>query len=550
MFSLFTRSVKSYLYHSSTTLLLFLTALGGLLVASFYIQPSHDSAWILHDAQLLIHSANPVHALSDPLVVNLLMHLIPAWLSELFGWQLLFAFKLYCVVLMLTLLVIYYFQIRSISGNTRTTLLFLLFILPLLFPPLIDFGQRDHWILCFILAYIFTAAGRQLQRNINPFIAGISGFLAAIAVLLKPHYVLVLIAIELYMLLSQRSFSRHSIRHLFRIENSVIALVGIIYTLAILILVPDAIKVTLPTLFNFYWTYSRPFAERLFIEHFIILFLLCLSLWLTLPAKVKKVQNLAFVCIFSTYGVFLLLGNTWQYRQFPFLGLAWTCLIAGIFYRISARSNPAINRSIPSGKVPAIINVLMLLFIGHWLLIDKGFASDFAADLKGNNPAWTIRTNGIAEEEQAFADIPQVKSIYVMDTNLHPHTVFMVEHHLLWVSRYHSLWLLPGWAKIHSGEKQLDANQMAAMESTIADFHKNLDADLQANPPDAFIIDVSPKKDIFGDTPFDYIAHFQQYVPFFNTIWPEYTHYKKFYIGRHKEREIAIYVKTVLLKKQ
>ena len=62
-----------------------------------------------------------------------------------------------------------------------------------------DFGEREHLLLLLALPYLLLAAARAVGREIPASHAVAIGLLAAAGLLIKPHFVLLWLAIEGYL---------------------------------------------------------------------------------------------------------------------------------------------------------------------------------------------------------------------------------------------------------------------------------------------------------------------------------------------------------------
>jgi hypothetical protein len=115
----------------------------------------------------------------------------------------------------------------------------------MLLVPLHDFGQREHFTLLATIPYVFAVATR--ARRETPRFPVLVGLLAALGICLKPHFLLVPLALELLV---------HRGGHV-RAETVTLALGGLAYAAAIPIFAPAYFMVALPIVMRFYGAFGQ-----------------------------------------------------------------------------------------------------------------------------------------------------------------------------------------------------------------------------------------------------------------------------------------------------
>ncbi len=104
----------------------------------------------------------------------------------------------------------------------------------------IDYGQREHFVLALLLPYVWLVAAERYGRRPPSLEAGGIGVLAAVAVALKPHFVLVWLALEGVRRLRAPPVER------WRLQPEMAGVLGFLaaYVLAILLFTPNYLALT------------------------------------------------------------------------------------------------------------------------------------------------------------------------------------------------------------------------------------------------------------------------------------------------------------------
>jgi hypothetical protein len=104
-----------------------------------------------------------------------------------------------------------------------------------------DFGQREHLLLAVAMPYLLLSAGRALGRPIGAVPATAAGLLVGVGFALKPHFLLLFVAVEVYLLIVRRR-SGSGPRHVPTPESLAIVLVLAGYGVAVLSLAPEYLR--------------------------------------------------------------------------------------------------------------------------------------------------------------------------------------------------------------------------------------------------------------------------------------------------------------------
>jgi len=111
--------------------------------------------------------------------------------------------------------------------------------------PLPDFGQREHFALIASAPYVFAIASR--RRDQQPRHPAVVGLFAAVGLCLKPHFLLVPLALEAFIWRAGR----------FRVETIALVAFGVAYAVAIPLFARDYLTVMLPMIRTFYGSFAQ-----------------------------------------------------------------------------------------------------------------------------------------------------------------------------------------------------------------------------------------------------------------------------------------------------
>lgn len=184
---------------------------------------------------------------------------VPAWLARQAGVSLELATIAFTALMTVASLVaVDRLMVADATDGPARRLFVPLAAVLVLFAPGYDFGQREHWMVLLTLPYVVTrsmgAAGATLP------LAGraVIGIAACLGFCIKPHYLLVPIALELWLLARTR---RPGL--LIAPETIAVAVTGLVYAGLTVAFVPSYLKVEAVSALLGYWSYKSPAAEVL-----------------------------------------------------------------------------------------------------------------------------------------------------------------------------------------------------------------------------------------------------------------------------------------------
>jgi hypothetical protein len=177
------------------------------LAAAFRSYAGPDTGFLLDEAARVLAGARLYVDLVDvnpPLIIFLNMAAV--LFARRFGLSEILAYRLGCTVVLFAMLLLAAWVLRRLFpeelGLRRAIMLILAFALFNLSGQ--DFGEREHLLLALIVPYLLVVAARAIGREIPTAEALLIGLLAAGAFALKPHFVLLWLAVEGYLRLTRR----------------------------------------------------------------------------------------------------------------------------------------------------------------------------------------------------------------------------------------------------------------------------------------------------------------------------------------------------------
>jgi hypothetical protein len=189
----------------------FLAAIGLLialgLAGEFRSYAVSDTGFLLDEAARVLSGVRLYAHLVDvnpPLIVGINMAAVLC--ARIFGISEILAYRLGCIAALFAGLALVVWLLRRLLPDEivlrRGIVLLLVFVLFNL--PGQDFGEREHLALLLALPYLLLAAARAMGREIPTSLAVVIGLLAAAGLSIKPHFVLLWLAIEGYLRLTRR----------------------------------------------------------------------------------------------------------------------------------------------------------------------------------------------------------------------------------------------------------------------------------------------------------------------------------------------------------
>jgi hypothetical protein len=198
---------------------------------------NHDVSWFLYAGERLLDGVDygvDVVELNPPLIVGVAV--VVSWLARLIGAPVMLTYNLLVLAGIGLLGLVLARILKTAFRNTPlpVALVFLLAPVQLLLSGY-EYGQRDHLVFLLITPHLLMAA--VASKGPSPFSRGsrvAAGLATGLAVCMKPHYVLVWIAIEMAVALRTRR-----IRFFWRTENATAVAFGALHLIVVVVFVPE-----------------------------------------------------------------------------------------------------------------------------------------------------------------------------------------------------------------------------------------------------------------------------------------------------------------------
>jgi hypothetical protein len=181
------------------------------------------------------------------------------------------------------------------------------------------FGQREHLTLIAIVPYLVLVARRAEGLATSRTIATLCGIMAAFGLALKPHFLLVPVALEILLLVRTRRLP-------FRPENIALAASLVAYALSVLLFARAYFVASLPMLM-IYQGDHRPIAYLLSqpVATMTCLLLLSLALYGRPRSSIAQAALIAGLAFLAAY---FLQGKGWRYHGVPAMGCFALAILA------------------------------------------------------------------------------------------------------------------------------------------------------------------------------------------------------------------------------
>lgn len=483
-------------------------ALAILLLASGWVAQSttlnHDSGWYLQATRMLLngnHLYQDIVEISPPLAF--VLHIPPVWLTDVIGVSPVNLFLAWVFVAIGVSLFMCHVIIRDlqIAAYERTGLLAVVLI-GLILGSWLGLGQREHFLMIFILPYLFLAAARASQVNVNWPRAVTIGALAAIGFALKPHFLLVPITLEVYLRLM-----RPSNVPVLRPETAVAAIGIAGYWALVAVLAPLYFSRIVPWALMTYDSYSASLSYVLLNGETIILpaaILVCA--WARRPGVLRAVIEVFLLSAMCFWLIYLWQMKGFPYHRFPIRTTLIVAFGAALLAAYGAVRSGQVG-SVSRRMLPTAAAGLLLMVALGWLVHQGPYKNRFAA----------------AALPLLHAQVKSgARTIYVFSSNVWQAFPAANYAGLRSVSRYPAHWLLPGITQKEAlPEHRMSATERRRVQSIKQFVVNSVVEDFRRGKPDLVLVDMRRRKPHFGGSSFDYLKHFSTDRRF-AAIWSEY----------------------------
>jgi hypothetical protein len=401
-------------------------------------------------------------------------------------------------------------NIAKLLGGSATRLLWFFSATAVLFIRPAEFGQREQLLAVLLVPYVLAVA-TDTVTSMTLLGRVLIGFTAGLAISFKPHHVLTLVCLELFLALNRRTLKRLVSAELL---SSIAAC--LFYVASVRIFTPPYLKTIVPLLNSTYWALGEfSLAQMAFQRGLLITLWAAASaaLWLLLRRRLALSQ-LSGALIASGIGAtlaYFIQHTGWYHQEFPavvFLEIGAVCVALDFLQS----SFPTPLHFLSPGPITWGASVFCAVLIFAYVDV-RGYRHDdtsaaLNSELEGYAPGTTVYAFTLS-----LSEFPVV-----------------LQNHLVWGSRFAHLWLLPA---IYSNEvpvrlpgrsfQQMPPERVAELAAIQRD---QLTEDLNRTQPSYIFVEQCTRRICEGFTsPIDMLAWFSR-SPAFTQTWSHYRFQK------------------------
>ncbi len=319
--------------------------------------------------------------------------------------------------------------------------------------PIFDFGQREQLTAIMTLPYaalVFKRVAREpVTRRLSIGIA----ICAAFGFALKHYFVLVPIALELWLL-----WHRRKIRDSFRIETLILAVMGFAYAALIIIFTPAFLTKILPLVSAAYDGYERSMMVQLS-RYEVFFWAFCTVGFFYgrrfIASRDQKAMDALFISGVAYACSYFLQQKGWQYHAVP-ATIFFALMMAYYVLRRYETAGAILRHPVP------VLAALSFLAVGVW----RGpYASQWAEDM----PYY-------------LTDLSPGDSVMILTADPRRVFPFVEEMHLIWPARHFSHWMTSAISKAEFAAR-FGHPISPALQKLSRDIQSELYDDLTCHPP-------------------------------------------------------------------
>lgn len=460
---------------------------------------NHDIAWLLHGAGRILDGARygeDFVEVSPPSILWLTM--MPAAAARAIGWPPILAFNLFVLGLALVSSTVCGRILRAAPGEGAAgfrvvTTAGLAAILVLV--PGFDFGQREHLLVMLASPYLFAAAAAADGRPVPRSLGMIVGLLAAAGFALKPHFLLLWLAVEAYVLRTGASGSWR------RTENVVIAVGQLIFAVAVLVFTPEYPGVVRMAL-QVYGAYDVALGVFVRSPAAVVLVLVAVLFAVVRPTgRNRRLRDVLLLASTVLFGIAVLQGKGFTYHLSA-------SLLASSLLAVVIVAGPLTEEGALAAWMRPAVRPFPLVVLGVLLAVS---GVRLAGEVHRTRGAGRNAPSAVRALAGAVAQEAGRGYVLALSTSLHPLFPAVELAGAGWTSRFGCLWPLPG---SYSAEEKARRpfpyharEEMGDVERSVID---DVVADMRTHDPVLIVVDATPVKQGFGPDPtaFDFLDYF------------------------------------------
>jgi hypothetical protein len=377
--------------------------------------------------------------------------------------------------------------------------------------PWLHYGQREHIMLLLVLPYLVMAAGRIEGQTPPAGEAVVAGLCAGIGFLLKPHQLLVVLAVEGLLLVRSRRF-----RSMYRPEMATMLATGLGYVGAIWLWTPDYLLKLLPLALNTYYDYHRAELSELIVPMRGLKLVLVVLLWAILY---RRLAHRALATVLLLAGIGATIAHVMQLKGFGYQflpAIAFFDLLVGVIV-IDCWLQWVVWRTPPISTGPAVATAT-LMFAGT---IALSYPQQLA---RAAHSAPDYRN---AVQRAVSHDIPRNATVLILSTS--PEVVFeqVLDRNWQWASRFMCLWMVPALVKAERAGGRDGTAEPSAMRDATVLTRSAVSADLTRWKPNLVLVERCQDETVapcsgFGSVRLDLLQWLERDADF-TAAWSHYV---------------------------
>ncbi len=278
-----------------------------------------DSLWTIYVSEQMLQGKT---LYKDLIEVNpplkFIYTLIPVYIANIFSISKIFCFVLFISILIVTSTLISYKVIKYTDFEERKKRYILLsIILILTIISLTEYGEKEHLFIIFVFPYILLSIFRE-QINFKKNIILIAVVFASFGLNLKPHFLLIVLIIEVFLMIKKRE-----LLYFFRWDFFLIILISIFYLVIIYIQFPEYLNFIVPFALKNYSYFNNQHLIVLLYNFEILFFILFLYFAFMFNKQILKIQEVKLL-VFLALGlllIYLLQQKGWYYQRLPYFSI-------------------------------------------------------------------------------------------------------------------------------------------------------------------------------------------------------------------------------------
>jgi hypothetical protein len=433
-----------------------------------------DVASLLHSTGRIYNGARlyvDIYDNNPPMIY--LLYLPPVALAGLLSLPVIPVFYIYLLVVLCLSYWLSWSLIKiiySTSAPLTRYCLFLTLIFLTLIPPLTDFGQREHLLFILTLPYILAAGVRSQYKPLSPWYGGCIGILAGIGFCIKPHFLLLWLFIEAYLIFKCRISLVWR-----RIENLAILFVLIIFGLYVLTWHSNFLRLVSLALRTYFAFENQGIWKIIKVNHTVKIWVLAGITMFFLKRRPQDDGPAYILFLASTAFLLIALSQKkgWPYHFYPCLAIA--CFIIFINTILWLEQLPELEERLWQGLAGCGLMLIVAIFLAGGYQI--------------------VRSHQGAQKSMVVKMIPFVKNhaqgkpIYVLTTHVTPTFPLVNYSGALFPYKFSQLWALPGFYQKQKGANKIVFHSPAQMEDLERWFFDTIISDLLSTPPVLLIVD-------------------------------------------------------------